>query len=182
MSRAASSDYINESFLPLLLFSLALFGTSTPPPTSTSSTPANEQCFTAFWLRSSVVSVLFSLISEMVLYGSSFINLIFAFRGLATALAHVGSHCVTGIALPPVDATSVFQCSSGCKRENAGKQTVASHNVSTVSLVLQCLHSTRLVCLSSLLWTLRESTTDQSRAILGSYHQSFAARPSSRNP
>jgi hypothetical protein len=41
----------------------------------------------------------------MILYGSSFINLIFAFREVATALAHVGSHCVTGIALPPVDAT-----------------------------------------------------------------------------
>jgi hypothetical protein len=44
----------------------------------------------------------------MVLYGSSFINLIFAFRGLAAALAHAGSHCVTGIALSPVDATSLF--------------------------------------------------------------------------
>jgi hypothetical protein len=41
----------------------------------------------------------------MVLYGSSFINLIFAPRGLAAALAHVGPHRVTGIALPPVDAT-----------------------------------------------------------------------------
>jgi hypothetical protein len=41
----------------------------------------------------------------MVLYGSSFINLIFASRGLAAALAHVGPHRVTGIALPPVDAT-----------------------------------------------------------------------------
>jgi hypothetical protein len=44
----------------------------------------------------------------MVLYGSSFINLIFASRELAAALAHVGSHCVTGIALPPVDATHLF--------------------------------------------------------------------------
>ncbi|KAA8892534.1 hypothetical protein FN846DRAFT_915377 [Sphaerosporella brunnea] len=42
----------------------------------------------------------------MVLYGSSFINLIFALRGLAAALAHVGLYCVTGIALPPVDATT----------------------------------------------------------------------------
>jgi hypothetical protein len=41
----------------------------------------------------------------MVLYGSSFINLIFAPRGLVAALAHVGLHCVAGIALPPVDAT-----------------------------------------------------------------------------
>jgi hypothetical protein len=60
----------------------------------------------------------------MVLYGSSFINLIFAFRGLATALAHVGPHCVTGIALPPVDATSLFHCSSGCMRENEGNQSM----------------------------------------------------------
>jgi hypothetical protein len=44
----------------------------------------------------------------MVLYGSSFINLIFGFRELAAVLAHVGSHCVTGIALPPVDATRLF--------------------------------------------------------------------------
>jgi hypothetical protein len=44
----------------------------------------------------------------MVLYGSSFINLIFAPRGLAAALAHVGPHRVTGIALPPVDATCLF--------------------------------------------------------------------------
>jgi hypothetical protein len=61
----------------------------------------------------------------MVLYGSSFINLIFAFRGLAAALAHVGSHCVTGIALSPVDATFP------------------------------------LLSFPSLLWPLRESTTDE---------------------
>jgi hypothetical protein len=59
-------------------------------------------------IHSSVVSVLFSLISEMVLYGSSVIKLIFGFRELAAALAHVGSHRVTGIALPPVDATCLF--------------------------------------------------------------------------
>ena len=37
---------------------------------------------------------------------ASYINLIFAPRGLAAVLAHVGSYCVTGIALPPVDAIS----------------------------------------------------------------------------
>jgi hypothetical protein len=51
----------------------------------------------------------------MVLYGSSFINLIFGSWGLAAVLAHVGSHRVTGIALPPVDAT-FFSLFSGCKR------------------------------------------------------------------
>jgi len=41
----------------------------------------------------------------MSLYVASNINLIFVSRELAAVLAHVGSHCVTGIALPPVDAT-----------------------------------------------------------------------------
>jgi hypothetical protein len=60
----------------------------------------------------------------MVLYGSSFINLIFGFRGLTAALAHVDPHCVAGIALPPVDATSLFHCSSGCMRENEEKKKI----------------------------------------------------------
>ncbi|KAI5816134.1 hypothetical protein BZA77DRAFT_313707 [Pyronema omphalodes] len=63
---------------------------------------------TAFWLRSSVVSVLFSLISETVLFEPSYINLIFEPRELASVLAHVDTHCVTGIVLPPVDATILF--------------------------------------------------------------------------
>jgi hypothetical protein len=64
----------------------------------------------------------------MVLYGSSFINLIFGFRGLTAALAHVDPHCVAGIALPPVDATSLFHCSSGCTRENEGKESARRVN------------------------------------------------------
>ena len=71
--------------------------------------------FAAFWLRSSVVSVLFSLISEMSLYVTSHINLIFAIWGPASVLAHADPHCVTGITLPPVDATLLFfHCLSGC--------------------------------------------------------------------
>jgi hypothetical protein len=42
------------------------------------------------------------------------INLIFAFRGSASVLAHVEPHCVTGITLPPVDATPFFHCLFGC--------------------------------------------------------------------
>jgi hypothetical protein len=58
----------------------------------------------------------------MVLYGSSFINLIFAPRGLAAALAHVGPHCVTGIALPPVDATRLFSIVAlAAAREHKGR-------------------------------------------------------------
>jgi hypothetical protein len=64
----------------------------------------------------------------MVLYGSSFINLIFVFRGLATAVAHVGPHCVTGIVLAPIDATFVFHRSSGCMRENEGKKSAVNHH------------------------------------------------------
>jgi hypothetical protein len=64
----------------------------------------------------------------MVLYGSFFINLIFAFRGLAAALAHAGSHCVTGIALSPADATSLFFSivALAAAREHEGLQKAAS--------------------------------------------------------
>jgi hypothetical protein len=68
---------------------------------------------TAFWLRSSVVSVLFSLISETVLFEPSYINLIFEPRESASVLAHVDTHCVTGIVLPPVDATFSLQAAHG---------------------------------------------------------------------
>jgi hypothetical protein len=39
-------------------------------------------------------------------------------RGLAAALAHVGPHCVTGIALSPVDATSFLLSSLWPLRES----------------------------------------------------------------
>jgi hypothetical protein len=76
----------------------------------------------AFWLRSSVVSVLFSLISETSLYVASFINLIFVSRELAAVLAHAGSHCVTGIALSPVDATGFFHCCFGYLARERGRK------------------------------------------------------------
>lgn len=66
----------------------------------------------AFWLRSSVVSVLFSLISEIHLTDETLIILIFVLRELTSWLASVRSHCVTGITLPPVDATT-FHCCYG---------------------------------------------------------------------
>lgn len=62
----------------------------------------------AFWLRSSVVSVLFSLISEMSSTRGNFvITLIFgSLGGVSSALAHDASaHCVPGITLLPGDAT-----------------------------------------------------------------------------
>jgi len=58
----------------------------------------------AYWLRSSVVSVLFSLITKSFPLGCIMIILIFVPRRGASGLAHVPCHCVTGISLPPVDA------------------------------------------------------------------------------
>ncbi len=71
----------------LLLFSLALF---------------------AFWLRSSVVSVLFSLISEILLREKSMIKFIFVTGEESSGLAYDSSHCVPGLTLPPGDANSFF--------------------------------------------------------------------------
>lgn len=58
----------------------------------------------AYWLRSSVVSVLFSLISERCLLASSLIIPIFGFRMVSSVLAHDSNHSVPGITLPPGDA------------------------------------------------------------------------------
>ncbi|KAL4979976.1 hypothetical protein BDW66DRAFT_84747 [Aspergillus desertorum] len=63
----------------------------------------------AFWLRSSVVSVLFSLISESVLRNTTLINLIFGSRGRASVLAHALTHSVIGLTLPPIDANPFHQ-------------------------------------------------------------------------
>ncbi|KAJ5399254.1 hypothetical protein N7465_009743 [Penicillium sp. CMV-2018d] len=62
----------------------------------------------AYWLRSSVVSVLFSLISESSRPGNTLIIPIFAARDLAPVLAHASSHSVIGLTLPPIDANSSF--------------------------------------------------------------------------
>ncbi|KAH9243283.1 hypothetical protein K456DRAFT_1818598, partial [Colletotrichum gloeosporioides 23] len=66
--------------------------------------------FAAFWLRSSVVSVLFSLISERSLRRPIVIILIFGFREESSVLAHDSSHSVPGITLPPGDANLFFHC------------------------------------------------------------------------
>ncbi|KAH6689157.1 hypothetical protein F5X68DRAFT_205096 [Plectosphaerella plurivora] len=63
----------------------------------------------AFWLRSSVVSVLFSLISERSLLRPILIIPIFGLRARSSVLAHDLTHRVPGITLPPGDANP-----SGC--------------------------------------------------------------------
>lgn len=73
---------------------------SPPPPTSLLFSLA----LFAFWLRSSVVSVLFSLISEILLRKKSMIKFIFVTREESSGLAHDSSHCVPGLTLPPGDA------------------------------------------------------------------------------
>ncbi len=63
----------------------------------------------AFWLRSSVVSVLFSLISETSLRRHFKINLIFVTSSHTAGLAYVWGHSVARIALPRADAnTNLF--------------------------------------------------------------------------
>ncbi|KAL7947992.1 hypothetical protein V8C42DRAFT_271398 [Trichoderma barbatum] len=64
----------------------------------------------AFWLRSSVVSVLFSLISERSLRRPIVIILIFDLGAASSVLAHDSAHSVPGITLPPGDATLFITC------------------------------------------------------------------------
>jgi hypothetical protein len=71
----------------LFLFSLALF---------------------AFRLRSSVVPVLFSLISEILPREKSMIKSIFVFRDGSSGLAHDPFHRVIALTLPPIDANIFF--------------------------------------------------------------------------
>ena len=58
----------------------------------------------AFWLRSSVVSVLFSLISEIFLREKSMIKFIFVTGDGSSRLAYDPLHCVPGLTLPLGDA------------------------------------------------------------------------------
>ncbi|CEF78546.1 unnamed protein product [Fusarium graminearum] len=74
-----------QAMLSSFLFSLALF---------------------AFWLRSSVVSVLFSLISERSPRRPTLIIPIFGFRAISSVLAHDFAHCVPSITLPLGDANA----------------------------------------------------------------------------
>ncbi len=86
--------YIMRGSPPMfMLFSLALF---------------------AFWLRSSVVSVLFSLISEILLREKSMIKFIFVTGEGSSGLAYDPSHCVPGLTLPPGDANSFSSTFSAC--------------------------------------------------------------------
>ena len=88
----------------------------------------------AFWLRSSVVSVLFSLISERVLWNSTLIILIFGLRAVSSVLAHDSAHSVPGITLPPGDAT-FFRCSLqrvwGCEEERIVMFSPRSRNMTS---------------------------------------------------
>ena len=59
-------------------------------------------------ITTQVVSVLFSLISEIGLRVNLLINLIFGIRRGASGLAHAPFHCVTGLTLPLVDANTTF--------------------------------------------------------------------------
>ncbi len=87
ITRTSGSWYkLLQNLTPLLL-SLALF---------------------AFWLRSSVVSVLFSLISEIPLRGKSMIKIIFVTCEGSSGLAYDFSHCVPGLTLPLGDANIFF--------------------------------------------------------------------------
>ena len=72
------------------------------------------QLLFAFWLRSGVVTVLISLIADSPALQDAPINLIFHPRDLASMLAYVSFHCVTGLTLPPVDATPFFINYSAC--------------------------------------------------------------------
>ena len=74
----------------------------------------------AFWLRSSVVSVLFSLISETVLRDFSLIIPIFDLRRLCSGLAYHCWHSVAGIALPPADANSFSHLFHHCIGSRTG--------------------------------------------------------------
>jgi hypothetical protein len=65
----------------------------------------NEIFYIAFWLRSSVVSVLFSLISEIPLMWILILILFLQIGNWPLCLHMLDAHCVTGIALSPVDAT-----------------------------------------------------------------------------
>ena len=76
----------------------------------------------AFWLRSSVVSVLFSLISEIGLRVNLLINLIFGNGEEASGLAYASFHCVTGLTLPPVDANPSFSSFAASSSGALGKK------------------------------------------------------------
>jgi hypothetical protein len=77
-----------------------------PAPPRTSSSFLSSSALFAYWLRSSVVSVLFSLISESFRLGNTLIIPIFGPRDLASVLAHASLHSVIGLTLPPIDATT----------------------------------------------------------------------------
>ncbi|KAL0939236.1 uncharacterized protein CTRU02_205846 [Colletotrichum truncatum] len=103
-NRSEKPIYTSPGRAPLLVFSLsslALF---------------------AFWLRSSVVSVLFSLISERSLRRPIVIILIFGLGEKSSVLAHDSSHSVPGITLPPGDANTFFIVCSGLTRDTAKKR------------------------------------------------------------
>ncbi|KOS38637.1 hypothetical protein ACN38_g10535 [Penicillium nordicum] len=89
-------------------------GTASPHSQKTSSSFLSSSALFAYWLRSSVVSVLFSLISESFRPGNTLIIPIFGTRDLAPVLAHALLHSVIGLTLHPIDANSFFINCSAC--------------------------------------------------------------------
>ncbi|KAJ5425104.1 hypothetical protein N7465_000174 [Penicillium sp. CMV-2018d] len=65
------------------------------------------QTLFAYCLRSSVVSVLFSLISESSRSGNTLIIPIFGPRDLASVLAYILLHSVIGLTLPAINGNSL---------------------------------------------------------------------------
>jgi hypothetical protein len=90
-----------------------LLGIYSRPRCPHSSSSSFSLALFAFWLRSSVVSVLFSLISETCLRTQFVIISIFVTREVAAVLAHVTTHRVAGITLPPADANTLFHLAFG---------------------------------------------------------------------
>jgi len=113
MQKSTNHDCLDESVSPSLTTSvhgpsgLGYKNSSSPAALSKFFFFSSPALF-AFWLRSSVVSVLFSLISESVLRNTTLINLIFGLRGWASVLAHAWPHSVIGLTLSPIDANTLF--------------------------------------------------------------------------
>ena len=103
LPRPSLMGYILYQLLPQYFSSLALFAFVSCTLRDTFNMTIS--LIFSQWLRSSVVSVLFSLISENFLRKVFVINLIFFLSKRISGLAYVLSHRVTGLTLPSVDAT-----------------------------------------------------------------------------
>ena len=100
----------------------------------------------AFWLRSSVVSVLFSLISEILLREKSMIKFIFVFSERSSGLAHDLLHCVPGLTLPLGDANlffiSVLSSPESLKKKKARQMCAMSATLHTYDVACAITYDT----------------------------------------